>query len=91
MIPRQQFLVVIGGLRQRQTFERVDQPAVWLNATTFGGLIKGVPLRVTYPFVALAYFIVPTLAYFLLGEALSWNTYAGAIIIATGVMVSVFR
>lgn len=56
---------------------------LWLIA------LKGVPLRVAYPFAALAFFIVPTLAHFLLGEVLSWNTYVGASIIALGVIVSV--
>lgn len=58
---------------------------LWLIA------LKGVPLRVAYPFAALAFFIVPTLAHFLLGEALGWNTYLGASIIALGVIVSVSR
>ncbi|MDO8903935.1 hypothetical protein [Hydrogenophaga sp.] len=53
--------------------------------------LKGVHLRVAYPFAALAFFIVPTLAHFLLGESLSWNTYVGAGIIALGVLVSVVR
>lgn len=53
--------------------------------------LKDVHLRVAYPFAALAFFIVPTLAHFLLGESLSWNTYAGAGIIALGVFVSVVR
>jgi undecaprenyl phosphate-alpha-L-ara4N flippase subunit ArnE len=53
--------------------------------------LKGVPLRVAYPFAAMAFFIVPTLAHFLLGEVLSWNTYVGASIIALGVVVSVVQ
>lgn len=56
---------------------------LWLIA------LKAVPLRVAYPFVASAFFIVPTLAHFLLGEELGWNTYAGAGLIALGVIVSV--
>ena len=58
---------------------------LWLVA------LKGLPLRVAYPFVALAFFIVPVLAHFLLGEALGWNTFAGAALIAAGVAVSVYR
>ena len=53
--------------------------------------LKGLPLRVAYPFVAMTFFIVPTLAHFLLGETLHWNTYLGAAIIAVGVVVSVIR
>jgi len=58
---------------------------LWLIA------LKGVPLRVAYPFTAMAFFIVPTLAHFFLGETLGWNTYVGAGIIALGVGVSVIR
>ena len=53
--------------------------------------LKNVPLRLAYPFAALAFFIVPTLAHFLLGETLSWNVYVGAGIIALGVFVSVME
>lgn len=53
--------------------------------------LKGVPLRVVYPFAAMAFFIVPTLAHFFLGETIGWNTYVGAAIIAVGVVVSVIR
>jgi drug/metabolite transporter (DMT)-like permease len=56
---------------------------LWLIA------LKGVSLRVAYPCTAIAFFIVPTLAHFLLGEPLSWNTYVGAGIITIGVIVSV--
>jgi len=66
--------------------------SVYSIATVFWLIaLKGIPLRVAYPFAALAFFIVPTLAHFLLGEVLSWNTYVGASIIALGVVVSVSR
>lgn len=58
---------------------------LWLVA------IKDISLRVAYPFAALAFVFVPTMAYFVLGEKVSWNTYVGAIIIAIGVTFSVFR
>lgn len=51
-------------------------------------VLKQIPLRVAYPYVALAFIIVPTLAYFLLGEKLYWNTIIGAIFIFMGVWVS---
>jgi len=53
--------------------------------------LKELPLRVAYSFVAMTFFIVPTLAHFVLGETLGWNTYIGAGIIALGVIVSVAR
>lgn len=59
--------------------------ALWVVA------LKDLPLRVAYPFAALAFFIVPTLAHFMLGETVGWNTYAGAFIIALGVIISVSK
>jgi undecaprenyl phosphate-alpha-L-ara4N flippase subunit ArnE len=53
--------------------------------------LKELPLRVAYSFVGMAFFVVPILAHFVLGETLSWNTFAGAGIIAVGVLVSVAR
>ena len=53
--------------------------------------LKNVPLRLAYPFAAMAFFIVPTLAHFILGESLNWNVYVGAAIIGLGVFVSVMR
>lgn len=58
---------------------------LWLIA------LKDLPLRTAYPFAALAFFIVPILAHFLLNEPLPWNTYVGAAIIALGVIVSTFQ
>jgi drug/metabolite transporter (DMT)-like permease len=66
-------------------FVYVIATGLWLIA------LKGVPLRMAYPFAAMAFFIVPTLAHFILGEKLGWNTYAGAAIIAIGVVLSVAR
>lgn len=54
-------------------------------------VLKNTPLRVAYPFVALAFFVVPILAHFLLGESINWNTFAGAGLIALGVWVSVYQ
>lgn len=54
-------------------------------------LLKGLPLRIAYPFSALAFLIVPTLAHFILGESIGWNTYVGACIIMIGIIVSAIR
>jgi drug/metabolite transporter (DMT)-like permease len=54
-------------------------------------VLRVTPLRVAYPFAALAFFVVPILAHFLLGESISWNTFAGAGLIAIGVWVSVYQ
>jgi drug/metabolite transporter (DMT)-like permease len=54
-------------------------------------VLKGTPLRIAYPFAALAFFVVPMLSHFLLGEPLNWNTFAGAAVIALGVWLSIYR
>jgi drug/metabolite transporter (DMT)-like permease len=54
-------------------------------------VLKATPLRVAYPFAALAFFVVPILAHFFLGETIKWNTFAGASLIAVGVWVSVYK
>jgi drug/metabolite transporter (DMT)-like permease len=54
-------------------------------------LLKSLPLNVAYPFVGLAFVIVPMLAAFTLGEALDWRNVAGGVLIAAGVAVSSWR
>ncbi|MBF6617690.1 MAG: EamA family transporter [Candidimonas sp.] len=58
---------------------------MWLYA------LKTTPLRIAYPFTALAFVIVPILGHFLLGERVGWNTFAGALLIASGVWLSVYK
>lgn len=52
-------------------------------------VIKEAPLRIAYPFAALAFVMVPILAHFFLGEPLSIRTFLGAMLIIIGVYVSV--
>jgi drug/metabolite transporter (DMT)-like permease len=54
-------------------------------------LLKSLPLTVAYPFVGLAFVMVPVLAAFLLGEPLDWRHLAGGAMIAAGVAVSSWR
>jgi undecaprenyl phosphate-alpha-L-ara4N flippase subunit ArnE len=58
---------------------------LWLIA------LKGVPLRIAYPFIALAFFIVPILAHYLIGEVIYWNTFLGAAFIGVGVFISTYK
>lgn len=46
------------------------------------------PLYLAYPFVAMAFIIVPVLSHWLIGEPLKLNTLMGALIILIGVWVS---
>lgn len=54
-------------------------------------VLRSMPLRLAYPFVALAFFIVPIMAHYLLGETLNWKTFAGAALIGIGVWVSILE
>ena len=66
--------------------------AVYFFATGMWLLVlKSTPLRVAYPFAALAFFVVPILSHYFLGESIGWNTFAGACLIGIGVWVSVLQ
>jgi drug/metabolite transporter (DMT)-like permease len=54
-------------------------------------VLKVTPLRIAYPFVSLAFIVVPILAHYVLGESINWNTFAGAALIGAGVLVSVYQ
>jgi len=50
-------------------------------------LLRQVPLSVAYPFVALAFFLVPLMGHWVLGEPLRWQTLVGAGVIFAGVWI----
>lgn len=52
-------------------------------------LLRQLPLSLAYPFAALAFFMVPLLGHWWLGEALRWQTLVGAGFILAGVWISV--
>lgn len=52
-------------------------------------LLRIVPLKELYPLMALAYVFVPILAKMFLNEDMEWKSIIGALIIVTGVYVSV--
>lgn len=54
-------------------------------------LLKTLPLNVAYPFVGLAFVIVPLAGAWLLNEPLDWRHLAGGVIIAIGVAVASWR
>ncbi len=54
-------------------------------------LLKSLPLNVAYPFVGLAFVLVPVLGALLLSESLDWRHMAGGVLIASGVAVSSWR
>lgn len=61
-------------------------------ATAFWvALLRQVPLHVAYPFVALAFVLVPVMAHLVLHEPLHWQTLAGAVLIFGGVWISALK
>lgn len=54
-------------------------------------VLKTVPLNVAYPFMSLAFVIVPLAAALVLGEATDWRHIAGGLLIAAGVAVASWR
>lgn len=58
--------------------------------TTLGWvwILRHAPLHLAYPFMGLAFVIVPTLAWIFLGEPLHWRTLAGGALILAGVALA---
>ncbi len=58
--------------------------------TTLGWvwILRHAPLHVAYPFMGLAFLIVPTLAWLLLGEPVGWRTLVGGVLILVGVALA---
>ena len=51
-------------------------------------ILKHVPLHMAYPFMALAFLIVPVLGYLVLGEDISLKVFIGSLFIIVGVVIS---
>ena len=51
-------------------------------------VLRHAPLHLAYPFMGLAFLIVPTLAWVFLGEPLHWRTLAGGALIMAGVALA---
>ena len=60
------------------------------GVTTLGWvwILRHAPLHLAYPFMGLAFLIVPTLAWIFLGEPLHWRTLAGGLLILAGVALA---
>ncbi|MDO5087470.1 MAG: hypothetical protein Q4D74_07665 [Comamonadaceae bacterium] len=60
------------------------------GVTTLGWIwiLRHAPLHLAYPFMGLAFLIVPVLAWLLLKEPLHWQTLAGGALILAGVTLA---
>lgn len=51
-------------------------------------VLQHVPLGIAYPVFALAFFVVPVMAYFFLGEPLSIRQFLGGFLIVAGIVIA---
>ena len=51
-------------------------------------VLRHVPLHLAYPFMGLAFIIVPTLAWFFLGEPMNARTIGGGVLILAGIALA---
>ena len=60
------------------------------GVTTLGWvwILRHAPLHLAYPFMGLAFLIVPTLAWIFLGEPIGWRTLVGGALILAGVALA---
>lgn len=58
-----------------------------LSTLLWTWILRGIPLSTAYPFMALAFVLVPMLGYVLLGESLSPRQLVGTALIVLGVWV----
>ena len=72
------------------------QPKLILALCVYGiatilwiAVLRHTPLRIAYPFVGLAFLIVPVLSWFWMDEQISLNTIVGGTVILIGVWIAV--
>ena len=51
-------------------------------------ILRHAPLHIAYPFMGMAFLIVPVLAWMWLGEPLTWQTLVGGALILAGVTLA---
>ena len=52
-------------------------------------VLRQTPLRIAYPFVGLAFLIVPVLSWFWMDEQISLNTIVGGTVILIGIWIAI--
>ena len=77
-------------------FFSILQPKLILALCLYGvatimwiAILRHTPLRLAYPFVALAFLIVPVLSWLWINEPISVNAFVGGAVILIGVWISV--
>lgn len=52
-------------------------------------VLAKIPLSIAFSFFGLSFVLVPVFAHYALGEVLTWRTWLGAIVICTGIGITV--
>lgn len=52
-------------------------------------ILSRIPLTIAFSFFGLSFFLVPIFAYCFLGDALTWKTWCGALVICIGIGITV--
>lgn len=73
----------------------IQIPVLWLAVLLYGGatllwiyLLQTVPLSRAYPFAALGFVLVPAAGVFIFGEKVSLGYVVGAVLIASGLLIT---
>ena len=79
-----------GATRTEDLVNALIAALALYGITTLGWvwILRHAPLHMAYPFMGLAFLIVPTLAWTFLGEPLHWRTLAGGALIMAGVALA---
>ena len=80
--------ISIGQLLFKKAAAALPETLSLMGLLLNGWILKHAPLHVAYPFMGLAFLIVPTLAWAFLGEPLHWRTLVGGALIVAGVALA---
>ena len=91
------FKMAANQMQQKESLWRLmaANSYLWWALLVYGvstvlwiAVLREVPLRLAYPFVGSAFFIVPLLGHFFLNESLHWQSIVGGIFIIIGIAVA---
>ncbi len=89
------FKIVAMDMKNIDIFSLL-QPKLILALCVYGiatllwiAVLRDTPLQIAYPFVGLAFLIVPVLSWFWIGEQISINAIVGGAVILIGIWIAV--
>ncbi len=79
----------LNGISSFLNFNLIGALIIYFLATVMWLMVlKITPLRIAYPYMALAFVFVPLMSHYFLGENLQTNTFLGSALIIAGVFIS---